>query len=188
MSSMSKGVAIHLLANESPLNRAFASDDDGATGPLSAACVMATSTSLSDLTHQLYHDWITVTFYVDTLYISLTIEVLLIADIKILIAYIHTATLDTPSACDVNISTYQRDSCAQSLFYPSTLRRLDQYPVGDGYHVEHDSRRLDTKKYTAVIPTFSPSQGYLNFEIAIENSDSGDSLVPSMSQPKRFTI
>ena len=102
------------------------------------------------------------------------IELILIANIEILIAHIPTATFESPSACDVNISTYSRESCAYSLFYPSINRRLDQHPVGDDKYNELDTRQLASKKYSVVIPTFSPPQSYLNYEIAIENSDSGD--------------
>jgi hypothetical protein len=44
--------------------------------------------------------------------------------------------------------------------------------------VEQD-RSLATAKYTAIPPFFSPVQGYLNFEVAIEKSDSGELLRPS---------
>ena len=38
---------------------------------------------------------------------------------------------------------------------------------------EEQDRGLATAKYIPIAPYFSPTQGYLNFEVAIEKSDSG---------------
>ena len=34
-------------------------------------------------------------------------------------------------------------------------------------------RELASSKYTPINPTFAPNDGYLNFEVAVEMSDSG---------------
>ena len=83
-----------------------------------------------------------------------------------------TATVDTPSPCDVKLSSYERSSCAQSLYYPITSRKLRDLPQR-GADVVLADRELASLKYTPIIPTFGPAQSYLNFEVAIEKSDSG---------------
>lgn len=61
-----------------------------------------------------------------------------------------------------------------SLYRPSNARKLLEYPVGIDSYDPFNTRQLASKKYTSVIPTFGPPQGYLNFEVAIEKSDSGN--------------
>ena len=40
-------------------------------------------------------------------------------------------------------------------------------------------RGLAAAKYTPILPSFSPSDGYLNFEVAVELSDSGKTRFPA---------
>ena len=61
-----------------------------------------------------------------------------------------------------------------SLYRPLNARKLHEYPVEIDISDQYVSRQLASKKYTSVIPTFGPPQGYLNFETAIEKSDSGN--------------
>ena len=83
-----------------------------------------------------------------------------------------SATIDTPSPCDVKLATYSRSSCAQSLYYPITSRKILDLPFR-GTDVGIVKRELASLKYTPINPTFGPTQSYLNFEVAIEKSDSG---------------
>ena len=83
-----------------------------------------------------------------------------------------SATIDTPSPCDVKLATYSRSSCAQSLYYPITSRKILDLPFR-GTDLGIVKRELASLKYTPIDPTFGPTQSYLNFEVAIEKSDSG---------------
>ena len=83
-----------------------------------------------------------------------------------------SATIDTPSPCDVKLATYSRSSCAQSLYYPRISRKILDLPFR-GTDVGIVKRELASLKYTPIDPTFGPTQSYLNFEVAIEKSDSG---------------
>jgi hypothetical protein len=93
-----------------------------------------------------------------------------------------SATISDPSPCNASIEdTYSRRACAESLFFPSQRRLSDMYDGTEGSlsaegEEEDQDRSLATAKYTAIPPFFSPSQGYLNFEVAIEKSDSGKHL------------
>jgi hypothetical protein len=53
---------------------------------------------------------------------------------------------------------------------------------------EEQDRSLATAKYTAIPPFFSPVQGYLNFEVAIEKSDSGELLRLYLSSPQHTQL
>ena len=87
-----------------------------------------------------------------------------------------SATIDTPSPCDVKLATYSRSSCAQSLYYPITSRKILDLPFR-GTDLGLVKRELASLKYTPIDPTFGPTQSYLNFEVAIEKSDSGTLFV-----------
>ena len=67
---------------------------------------------------------------------------------------------------------YDREICAQSLYYPITSRKILDLPFG-GTDLGLVKRELASLKYTPIDPTFGPTQSYLNFEVAIEKSDSG---------------
>ena len=77
-----------------------------------------------------------------------------------------------PSPCDNTHITYDREVCAQSLYYPINSRKLLDLPRRAADVVLAD-RELASLKYTPINPTFGPPQSYLNFEVAIEKSDSG---------------
>ena len=77
-----------------------------------------------------------------------------------------------PSPCDNAHITYDREVCAQSLYYPINSRKLLDLPRRAADVVLAD-RELASLKYTPINPTFGPPQSYLNFEVAIEKSDSG---------------
>ena len=77
-----------------------------------------------------------------------------------------------PSPCDNSHITYDREICAQALYYPINSRKLRDLPQR-GADVVLADRELASLKYTPIIPTFGPAQSYLNFEVAIEKSDSG---------------
>ena len=83
-----------------------------------------------------------------------------------------TAAVDMPSPCDNTLMAYDRESCAQSLYYPITSRKILDLPLR-GADVGIVKRELASLKYTPIDPTFGPTQSYLNFEVAIEKSDSG---------------
>ena len=89
-----------------------------------------------------------------------------------------SATAVDPSPCNASVvDTYSRRACAESLFYPSQRRLSDRLEETEGSHLageeEEQDRSLASVKYVPIPPLFSPSQGYLNFEVAIEKSDAG---------------
>ena len=76
------------------------------------------------------------------------------------------------------MDTYSRRDCAESLFYPADRRLTELYDETEGSlsldeWEEEQDRGLATAKYNPIAPYFSPTQGYLNFEVAIEKSDAG---------------
>ena len=83
-----------------------------------------------------------------------------------------TAAIDTPSPCDNTLMAYDREICAQSLYYPIISRKILDLPFR-GTDLGLVKRELASLKYTPIDPTFGPTQSYLNFEVAIEKSDSG---------------
>ena len=83
-----------------------------------------------------------------------------------------TASIDMPSPCDNTLMAYDREICAQSLYYPITSRKILDLPLR-GTDLGIVKRELASLKYTPIDPTFGPTQSYLNFEVAIEKSDSG---------------
>jgi hypothetical protein len=96
-------------------------------------------------------------------------------------SFFPSATDSDPSPCNASVDSYSRRACTESLYYPSQRRLSDMYDEAEGSlsaeeEEEDQDRSLATAKYTAIPPFFSPSQGYLNFEVAIEKSDSGKHL------------
>ena len=90
----------------------------------------------------------------------------------LILFYFLTAAIETPSPCDNTLMAYDRGSCAQSLYYPITSRKILDLPFR-GTDLGLVKRELASLKYTPIDPTFGPTQSYLNFEVAIEKSDSG---------------
>ena len=90
----------------------------------------------------------------------------------LILFYLLTASIDMPSPCDNTLMAYDREICAQSLYYPITSRKILDLPFR-GTDVGIVKRELASLKYTPIDPTFGPTQSYLNFEVAIEKSDSG---------------
>ena len=58
------------------------------------------------------------------------------------------------------------------FLYRITSRKILDLPFR-GTDVGIVKRELASLKYTPIDPTFGPTQSYLNFEVAIEKSDSG---------------